>query len=61
MADESHFNELLAQESDRSKRGLLEEFAKIIGSQNTDPADYPARVRKIMDKVFKEVIHALSP
>lgn len=58
MADKVHLDELIAQQSDLVARGLLEEFAKLVRDQHTEPSEYSARLRKLMDGYFKGASNA---
>lgn len=58
MADEAHLDNLVAQQTDPMARSLLEEFARIIRDPNISAADYPVRLRQVMDRLFKELIDA---
>lgn len=58
MADETHLNELMAQEAEPIARRLLEEFAKLVRDSNLGAAEYPARLRQVMDGLFKGLANA---
>ena len=53
MADESHLNESVAQEAEPIGRRLLEEFTDLVRDSNFGPADYPARLRQVMDEALQ--------
>jgi len=53
MADETHLNELMAQETGPIAHSLLEEFVKLVRDPNLSAAEYPARLRQVMDQLFK--------
>jgi hypothetical protein len=58
MADESHLNELVSQEAEPIARSLLEEFAKLVRDLDVGVAEYPARLRQVMDGLFKGIVNA---
>jgi len=60
MADEPYLNELAAQQTDPMARGLLEEFAKMMRDPGISTAEYPARLRRVMDGLFKVLANALA-
>ena len=58
MANETHLNDLIAQETDPDRRRLLEDFAKLVRDPRVGAAEYPARLRQVMDQLFKSVTNA---
>ena len=54
MANHAHLDELSKQESDSVAKRLLEEFATIVRDPTIRTDEYPARLRQVMDDLFKE-------
>ncbi len=58
MADQTHLNELLAQETDTAAQLLLRAFEAMVRDPAIDPQEYPARLRQVMDGLLKELVDA---
>lgn len=58
MADETHLNEMVAQEAEPTARALLEAFTKLFRDSTLSAAEYPARLRQVMDDIFKSFVDA---
>jgi hypothetical protein len=58
MADKTHLDELIAQQTDPAAKRLLEEFGKLVRDPLSDPSEYAAALRKVMDTLFTEAVDA---
>ncbi len=58
MADQAHLNELLAQETSTAAQILLGAFKTMVRNPSSDPNEYPARLRQVMDGLLKELVDA---
>lgn len=60
MADQTHLNELLAQETGIADQTLLRAFEGMVRDPAIDPQEYPARLRRVMDGLLKEMVNAAA-
>ena len=60
MSNSAHLEELINRQTDPIAKRLLEEFASLARNADVKVADYPIRLRQLMDKLFKEATDAAS-
>lgn len=58
MADNGHLDELVGLQSDPVAKRLLGDFAELIRDPTINAADCPARLRRVMDELFREASSA---